>query len=127
MNIKRNLSILALGGVLLASGGISAYAGTAWEHDSVVLPGFNGSALTNKSQVKKASGNAGLRMSATGGTQIDARTYGSNNGAWVRDVQGGSEHELSAPQSIGSGVRLQFSSNLITTKAVTLDYTWRSN
>lgn len=127
MNLKKNVSLVVLGATLVLSGGLSVYAGTTWQSDSVVLPGFNGSVLTNKQQKKEGPGTAGLQMGATGGTQIDARTYGKTNGAWVRDVIGGSTRELPAPQAIGSLLNLQFSSNITTTSPQTLVYNWRSN
>lgn len=125
---KGKLLVLTLTSGLMLTGGLVS-AGTDWSGtESKSLPGYNGSAYSS-TQTKAGIGKAGLRMHATEAYEIDVRTEGTStsvNGAWLRDVLGGNIYELSAPQEVGSNLRLHFSSNLLS-PATNIVYEWRSN
>ncbi|MBJ6361211.1 hypothetical protein ACFOQM_07885 [Paenibacillus sp. GCM10012307] len=132
MNLKKGKKILfltVLGSVMIVGSG--AFAGTTWSNEeSKLLPGFNGSAYSS-TQTKAQIGQAGLRMNATEGYEIDVRTEGTGqngvNGSWTRNVKGGNTYSLSAPQQVGDQLRLHFSSNLLTFTSTNIVYQWRSN
>lgn len=123
---KKTIGIL--GGLLLLFGGASAYAGTTWSGiEAPILPGYNGSAYSSW-QMKATTGDAGLRMHATQGLQIDVRTKDSSGfvGSWERDIMGGNTYSINSAHPVGSQVQLHFSSNW-NSPDTNINYQWRSN
>lgn len=113
-----------IAGMLFAS---AVSAGTTWESISGVVPGLNGS-LYSSSQTKVETGAlAGLKVSSTGGAELDARTNSSGgNGSWLRDVKGGDTYSLESPQAADMSVRMQLNTDFLQGE-VPVNASWRSN
>lgn len=117
-----------LGATILLGGGLISQAGTTWISETVDVPSHNRSGYTKTQQKVTSAADAGIQMNATNATTPDVRTTGpQGNGAWVRNVKGGTTASLPSRTTAGNYERLQISSDLLEGQSITAILNWRSN
>ncbi|MCM3714151.1 hypothetical protein M3202_08635 [Alkalihalobacillus oceani] len=104
--------------------------GTAWScRYQDTLPGYYGTLTHPERQTKSGTGQAGLRLHATGGKFVQARTVhpSAGNGPWRKDLLGGNSYAIEARYSRGqTGIGMQLRSNLLESSTGVV-FDWRSN